>query len=85
MPVFSTTGLSPAAGALVEGVDPVGAVTLVEVLELAAFDPEAEEQALSEMTAAPSSANSTGPLRSRVRATLPIEFHSVGGTPAVGA
>jgi hypothetical protein len=86
IPVFSTTGVS------VEVVGPGVDVELAEDgslddgwlddgLDPADGDRELDEQALSETTAASSSASSVGPPRNRARTTLPIDFHSVVRQP----
>jgi hypothetical protein len=77
IPVFSATGASAELGALAEGVELLGDGWLDEGLDPADGERELDEQALSETTAATSSASSVGPPRNRVRAKLPIDFHSL--------
>jgi hypothetical protein len=77
IPVFSTTGESPEVGALPVEAELVGDELPDEGLDPAEEEREPDEQALSEMTAASSSTSSVGLPRNRVRARLPIDFHSV--------
>ena len=82
IPVFSTTGVSPEDGPLVVGVELADDGWLDEGLDPADGEREPDEHALTEITAAASSASSVGLPRHRVRATLPIESHSVVGPAA---
>jgi hypothetical protein len=84
IPVFSTTGVPPEVGAVV-GVELVGDGWPDEGLDPADGEREPDEQALSEIIAAASSASSAGLPRSRVRATLPIQFHFIFRGAGVGA
>ena len=78
IPVFPTTGASAEVGALARRASRWSDDGwLDEGLDPADGERELDEQALSEMTAASSSASSVGRPRNRVRATLPIDFHSV--------
>jgi hypothetical protein len=77
IPVFSTTGASPEVGALPADGELVGDGWPDEGLDPADEEREPDEQALSDTTAASSTASSVDPPRNRARTTLPIDFHSV--------
>jgi len=85
IPVFSTTGPSAEVGTLAVDVEVVGEGWLEEGLDPADGEREPDEQALSEMIAATSSAMHGGPPRNRVRTTLPIDFHSLAEQAGVRA
>jgi hypothetical protein len=81
IPVLATTGESPEVVGLDEDVE--GWVD--DGLDPADLAWEPDEQALSDMTAASSSATGVDPPRNRVRTTLPINIHSDAEQTGVGA